>query len=77
MRRVEVRSEDVEAFDKLSVDDLSSWEDDGPNTPLLDTVNYPVHLKVSIIKNTAPYIVPSSEITSLTRPCSIRRWRDS
>lgn len=33
-------------FDKLSVDEMSSWEDDGPPTPILDTINYPIHLKV-------------------------------
>lgn len=32
-------------FDKLSVDELESWSDDGPPTPLLDTVNYPIHMK--------------------------------
>ena len=30
----------------LSTDDLDSWcEKKGPDTPLLDTINYPVHLK--------------------------------
>jgi len=32
-------------WDKLSMDDLESWSDDGPPTPLLDTVNYPIHMK--------------------------------
>lgn len=30
----------------ISRDDLESWcEKTGPETPLLDTVNYPVHIK--------------------------------
>lgn len=34
------------ALAKLTVDELSSWdEENGPETPILDTVNYPVHLK--------------------------------
>jgi len=53
MRRVEMRSEVEGGFDKLSVDDMESWEDDGPNTPLLDTINYPVHLKVR-----TPFLIP-------------------
>jgi len=32
-------------WDKLSMDDLESWSDDGPPTPLLDTVNFPIHMK--------------------------------
>ena len=32
-------------WDKLSMDELGSWTDDGPPTPLLDTVNYPIHMK--------------------------------
>jgi 1-deoxy-D-xylulose-5-phosphate synthase len=33
-------------WDRLSADDIASWdESDGPATPLLDTVNFPVHLK--------------------------------
>lgn len=32
-------------WDKLSVDELESWTDDGPSTPLLDTVNFPIHMK--------------------------------
>lgn len=31
--------------DILSVDELSLWKSQGPPTPLLDTVNYPVHIK--------------------------------
>lgn len=33
------------AWDTLSVDELQEWEATGPPTPLLDTVNFPVHLK--------------------------------
>lgn len=32
-------------WDRLSVEDIDSWTEHGPPTPLLDTVNYPVHLK--------------------------------
>ncbi len=33
-------------WDKLSAEDIESWDETmGPMTPLLDTVNYPVHLK--------------------------------
>ncbi|KAG2434343.1 hypothetical protein HYH02_012361 [Chlamydomonas schloesseri] len=32
-------------WDKLSVEEIDEWRDVGPKTPLLDTVNYPVHLK--------------------------------
>jgi 1-deoxy-D-xylulose-5-phosphate synthase len=32
-------------WDTLSVDELQEWEETGPPTPLLDTINYPVHLK--------------------------------
>lgn len=32
-------------WDRLSVEDIDSWSEQGPPTPLLDTVNYPVHLK--------------------------------
>jgi 1-deoxy-D-xylulose-5-phosphate synthase len=32
-------------WDRLSVEEIDSWTDQGPPTPLLDTVNYPVHLK--------------------------------
>ena len=34
-----------QAWDKISMDELDAWKDDGPPTPLLDTVNYPVHIK--------------------------------
>lgn len=33
-------------WDKISTDDIDTWDESyGPPTPLLDTVNYPVHLK--------------------------------
>lgn len=32
-------------WDKLSVEEINAWDPQGPPTPLLDTVNYPVHLK--------------------------------
>ncbi|GFR44180.1 hypothetical protein Agub_g5355 [Astrephomene gubernaculifera] len=32
-------------WDKLSVEEIDEWQDQGPKTPLLDTVNYPVHIK--------------------------------
>eukprot|EP00205_Picochlorum_sp_RCC944_P001476 CAMPEP_0182605244 /NCGR_PEP_ID=MMETSP1330-20130603/220_1 /TAXON_ID=464278 /ORGANISM="Picochlorum sp., Strain RCC944" /LENGTH=720 /DNA_ID=CAMNT_0024823207 /DNA_START=125 /DNA_END=2287 /DNA_ORIENTATION=+ len=34
-----------QAWDKISLDELDAWKNDGPPTPLLDTVNYPVHIK--------------------------------
>ena len=34
-----------EAWDKISIDELEDWKNDGPPTPLLDTVNFPVHIK--------------------------------
>ena len=34
-----------EAWDKLTVDEIASWDTKGPPTPLLDTVNFPVHIK--------------------------------
>ena len=34
-----------QAWDKISMDELEDWKNDGPPTPLLDTVNYPVHIK--------------------------------
>lgn len=33
------------AWDKISIDELEDWKNDGPPTPLLDTVNFPVHIK--------------------------------
>lgn len=32
-------------WDKLSVEEIDEWMDKGPNTPLLDSVNFPVHMK--------------------------------
>lgn len=32
-------------WDKLSVEEIDEWLDKGPATPLLDTVNFPVHMK--------------------------------
>jgi len=29
----------------VSLDEIQSWRESGPSTPLLDTVNYPVHIK--------------------------------
>ena len=40
------QSEDGQnAWDKISIDELEDWKTDGPPTPLLDTVNFPVHTK--------------------------------
>lgn len=33
------------AWDKISADELEDWAERGPPTPLLDTVEYPVHMK--------------------------------
>lgn len=33
------------AWDKISTDELTDWQQQGPPTPLLDTVNFPVHIK--------------------------------
>lgn len=32
-------------WDKISSDDIDGWAESGPATPLLDTVNFPIHLK--------------------------------
>lgn len=32
-------------WDKLSIDDINTWSESGPATPLLDTVNFPIHIK--------------------------------
>ncbi|PNH09811.1 1-deoxy-D-xylulose-5-phosphate synthase 1, chloroplastic [Tetrabaena socialis] len=32
-------------WDKLSVEEIDEWQESGPRTPLLDSVNYPVHIK--------------------------------
>ena len=36
---------DEDAWDSLSIEMLQTLERDGPSTPLLDTVNYPMHMK--------------------------------
>jgi 1-deoxy-D-xylulose-5-phosphate synthase len=33
------------SWDRLTAEDIDEWQDYGPKTPLLDTVNYPVHMK--------------------------------
>lgn len=33
------------SWDTISTDELEDWQEEGPPTPLLDTVNYPVHIK--------------------------------
>nr|QKY15109.1 1-deoxy-D\-xylulose-5-phosphate synthase (DXS) [Polytomella parva] len=33
------------AWDKLTVEEMDDWQETGPATPLLDTIQYPVHLK--------------------------------
>lgn len=40
-----VNSIDGEEWHKLSADEIEGWEQTGPSTPLLDTVNFPVHMK--------------------------------
>ncbi|GMH36910.1 hypothetical protein BSKO_04783 [Bryopsis sp. KO-2023] len=32
-------------WDKLSIDEIDDWTEHGPATPLLDTVNFPIHIK--------------------------------
>jgi 1-deoxy-D-xylulose-5-phosphate synthase len=32
-------------WDTISTDELADWQQQGPPTPLLDTVNFPVHIK--------------------------------
>jgi len=44
-RPVAVRAEEQVAWDKISHDELADWKQQGPPTPLLDTVNFPVHIK--------------------------------
>eukprot|EP00955_Chlamydomonas_euryale_P043292 352550-Chlamydomonas_euryale.AAC.11 len=43
--RSSLNSVDGEEWHKLSVEDIDSWAQNGPSTPLLDTVNFPVHMK--------------------------------
>ena len=38
-------TESIDNWDKLSGEEIEAWEADGPATPLLDTVNFPVHMK--------------------------------
>jgi hypothetical protein len=40
-----VRAEAQPSWDKISTDELADWKQRGPQTPLLDTVNFPVHIK--------------------------------
>jgi 1-deoxy-D-xylulose-5-phosphate synthase len=35
----------TDSWDRLTAEDIDEWKDYGPKTPLLDTVNYPVHMK--------------------------------
>lgn len=44
-RRVYQPTDTIDNWDKLSVEEIEAWEETGPATPLLDTVNYPVHMK--------------------------------
>lgn len=39
------RAENEPSWDKISTDELEDWKQQGPPTPLLDTVNFPVHIK--------------------------------
>jgi len=42
-RNISIKASDL---DRLTRDELDSWDEDmGPPTPLLDTVNFPIHLK--------------------------------
>eukprot|EP00955_Chlamydomonas_euryale_P110675 366013-Chlamydomonas_euryale.AAC.10 len=41
-----VDSIDGEDWQRVTTDDIESWGRSGPDTPLLDTVNFPVHIKV-------------------------------
>jgi hypothetical protein len=40
-----VAAADQEAWEKISTDELATWKQQGPPTPLLDTVNFPIHIK--------------------------------
>lgn len=40
-----MNSLDGEDFQRLSAEDIASWAASGPSTPLLDTVNFPIHMK--------------------------------
>lgn len=44
--RLAKSEEEVPDWERLSIEELEGWTDSvGPATPLLDTVNYPVHIK--------------------------------
>jgi len=45
LRRRASTARSYNGMDKLSVDELSSWDEEGPQTPMLDTINYPIHMK--------------------------------
>ena len=38
-------NEPAGGWDKISTDELTNWKHQGPPTPLLDSVNFPVHIK--------------------------------
>lgn len=40
-----VKAAAQEPWDTISTDELADWQKAGPPTPLLDTVNFPVHIK--------------------------------
>ena len=44
-RRVFESTDSIDNWDKLSVEEIEAWDNSGPSTPRLDTVNFPVHMK--------------------------------
>lgn len=42
---IRATAEDQRNWDTISSDELADWKQEGPPTPLLDTVNFPVHIK--------------------------------
>jgi hypothetical protein len=42
---IRATAEDQKDWDTISSDELADWQQEGPPTPLLDTVNFPVHIK--------------------------------
>ena len=42
---IKAASEGQQNWDTISTDELEDWKQQGPPTPLLDTVNFPVHIK--------------------------------
>jgi hypothetical protein len=42
---IRATAEDQKNWDTISTDELADWKQEGPPTPLLDTVNFPVHIK--------------------------------